>query len=103
MSKTFISSPTRIYFTCIYTYVYIYAGAPGSQKKVSDPSELEMQVALSYMTWVLGTKLRSSARATNVLNYSAIFPAAKGVLNLCVCVAGITCLPHVLLLKDTPN
>jgi hypothetical protein len=34
-----------------------------SQKKELDILELELQVVVSYLTWVLGTKLMSPARA----------------------------------------
>ena len=39
-----------------------------SQKKISEPLELELQVVVSHPVWVLGTKLGSSARATNAFN-----------------------------------
>lgn len=36
------------------------------------PRELELQVVVSYLTWVLGTELRSSTRAIHVLNLSVV-------------------------------
>lgn len=36
------------------------------------PRELELQVVVSYLTWVLGTELRSSTRVIHVLNLSAV-------------------------------
>lgn len=36
-------------------------------KMVSDPLELELQVDVSHKSWVLGTKLMTSARVTNPL------------------------------------
>jgi hypothetical protein len=38
------------------------------QPEVSDPLELEVQVAVSSLNEVLGTKLRLSARAVSALN-----------------------------------
>jgi hypothetical protein len=40
----------------------------GSQKMVLDFLELELQVVVSHPEWVLGTELRSSARAVCILN-----------------------------------
>ena len=45
-----------------HVYVPLSADACGGQKRTSDPLELELQVAVSHLTWVLGTKLRSSRR-----------------------------------------
>lgn len=44
-----------------------------AEKRVSDPLELELQVA-SHQTWVLGTKLRPCARAVSAPNLQAISP-----------------------------
>lgn len=38
-------------------------------KKVLEPVELELQVILSPMLWMLGTELGSPVRAANALNY----------------------------------
>ena len=43
--------------------------------KNTDPPELELQVVVSCWIWVLGTKLRSSARAASALNHWVISPA----------------------------
>ena len=45
------------------------AGIHESLKKVLEPVELEMQVILSPMLWVLGTELESPARAANALKH----------------------------------
>ena len=45
----------------------VCVGAHGDQKRVLDPLELEFQVVVSCLMWVLGTKPRSSARAANTL------------------------------------
>lgn len=39
--------------------------------------ELELQEAVSYLTWVLGPQLWSSARIGCVLNHVAISPASR--------------------------
>jgi hypothetical protein len=39
-----------------------------SQKKISEPRELEIQEVLSKLMWVLETKLGSSARTRHALN-----------------------------------
>lgn len=49
-------------------------GAFIGQKGISDLPELELQVVGSHVTWVLGTKLGSSKRATSTLNHEATFP-----------------------------
>lgn len=38
-------------------------------EEIFDPSELELQVVMSLVTWVLRTELQSSARAASGLNY----------------------------------
>jgi hypothetical protein len=45
----------------------------------SDPLELELEAVVSLLTWVLGTKLRSSARA---LNCRVISPSHKKSVTL---------------------
>jgi hypothetical protein len=44
-------------------------GAPGSQQMESDPLELKLQVAVRYLTWVLGMELGSSGIVEITLNY----------------------------------
>lgn len=44
-------------------YDHISAGACGVQKKLFYPLELQLKAVVSYLTWMLGTKLRSFARA----------------------------------------
>ena len=48
---------------------------PGGQERALDLLELNLQAAVSCLTWVLRTKLASSARAMIALNCWAIFPA----------------------------
>lgn len=40
---------------------------PRSQKRVSDPYELKLQVVVSHTVWLLGTGLGSSGRAARLL------------------------------------
>ena len=51
----------------IYVRVHMLSVC-GSQKMVLDFLELELQVVVSHPEWVLGTELRSSARAVCILN-----------------------------------
>jgi hypothetical protein len=46
-----------------------------SQERASDLPELELQMVVSYVMWVLGTELRSSGRAAGALNQETISPA----------------------------
>lgn len=39
--------------------------------------ELELQVLVSYLTSVLGTDVKFSAKAASALNYPVIFPAPQ--------------------------
>lgn len=39
-----------------------------SQKRTSDPLELESQVIVNHLTWVLGTELMSSLKDACALN-----------------------------------
>lgn len=43
------------------------AGANGGQKRALDLQEREVHAAVSSLTWVLGTELWSSGRATKLL------------------------------------
>lgn len=39
------------------------------QRKASDPHKLELQAAVSSLTWVLGSQLGSSGRTASAINY----------------------------------
>lgn len=45
--------------------------------KALDPPVLELQMVGRHLTWVLGTKCESFARATSTLNSWATFPACS--------------------------
>lgn len=45
------------------------------QKRPGDPMGLERQTVLSCLSWVLGTELRTWARAEHALNHRAVSPA----------------------------
>lgn len=53
---------------CVRAYAHESAGAHGVQKRTLNPLELDLQVVVSHQTCVLGTKLRSFARAECTLN-----------------------------------
>lgn len=57
--------------------VHMNVGSLGDWKKVSDSLELELQVVVSCVTWVLGPKLGSPARAVHVLHCCAFSAATK--------------------------
>jgi len=46
----------------------MYAGTHVGQRRMPDPLELELQVVVSLLMWVLGVKLESSERAASDLN-----------------------------------
>lgn len=53
----------------------MHAGACGGQKRSLDPLELELQMVVSHLMWVLQTEPRSSAEAASAMNNWAISPA----------------------------
>lgn len=48
----------------VYVYMTIRAVPHGGQKRASRTLELEFQVVVTYLIWVLRTKHRTSARTT---------------------------------------
>lgn len=48
--------------------VHMSANTLGRQKSISDPLELELDVVVSHLMWMLGAELRPSARAPNAFN-----------------------------------
>jgi hypothetical protein len=61
---------------CLCGYVYLSTGALKSQKEVLSPLELELLAFVGHWMWVLGTELRSSAKAVIAFKYWTISPAA---------------------------
>lgn len=62
--------------------VHVSTGAYGGWKTVSDPLKLDLLVVVSYLVWVLGTKLGPSAGAVSTLNHLAISQASL-IFYLC--------------------
>lgn len=56
-------------------YVYVNAGAYGSQKRVSALLELGLQAAVRSLMCMLGTTLRPFTRAVHVFNPGTSSPA----------------------------
>lgn len=56
-------------------YVHTSSGAYGVQKGAPDTLDLELQVVVSWLVWVLGTEPPSSARA--VCNLLAAEPSLR--------------------------
>lgn len=48
-------------YVSLWGCVLVNVGVRGGQKRLSDPLELELLVAVNCLTWVLGLELRSSA------------------------------------------
>lgn len=59
------------YFMCIYVFLNVYACILDDhrvQKWLSDAQQLELQVVMNLLIWVLGTTSRSSVRSAGTLN-----------------------------------
>ena len=57
----FIFNYVYVYLCLCVGYVHMSAGTCGDQKRASGHLELELQVVLSHLTWVLGNELWCSA------------------------------------------
>lgn len=57
-------------YRCISVRGYVDASSnfQEGEKRVLDPLEMEQQVVVSHLTWVLGTKLKPSPRQASALN-----------------------------------
>ena len=65
----FLLSFLCVYVNVCYLFVHhIHALACGDQKKALEPLELDLQITMSLLVWVLGTEPGSSKRTTNALN-----------------------------------
>lgn len=53
--------------------IHMNKGSLGSPKL--DPRELQLQIVVSHLPWILGTELQSSEGAASILNGRAISPA----------------------------
>lgn len=60
---------------CLCEYMIYNCGCPWRPGRVSDTLELELQMVMSLLVWVLGTHPRSPVRAASTLNHLVIFPA----------------------------
>jgi hypothetical protein len=56
---------------CVCVCVCVCAGALGSQRRVLDNLELELQGTVSHSTQMLGSKLSSSARSASGATHRA--------------------------------
>lgn len=56
---------------CVYLSACLSVDASDHrrQQEVSDPLELELEVVVSFLTWVLRIELKSSIRAASALNH----------------------------------
>lgn len=54
---------------CVF---HMYSSVFQVQERVLVPPELQLQMALSSLMWVLGAELQSSARAAGALDHRAI-------------------------------
>lgn len=62
--SVYVSAVVLIMYVC--RFVYMSAMACGGQKMMLDLPELKLQLGLSHLMWVLGTKLRCSPRTRAV-------------------------------------
>jgi hypothetical protein len=53
----------------MHVSVYAHESRTPWRSEVLDPQELELQTTVSYLMWVLGTKLGSSMKAACLLNH----------------------------------
>lgn len=60
---------------CVNYRIHIHIGVQGGYRGRLNPLGLELQVVVGHPVWVLGPKLRFSARAVSTLNCGAISPA----------------------------
>lgn len=51
---------------------YVHVEAYRGQRRVSDPLELELQVVVSCLRWMLGTEPMCSARAVSTLSHQVL-------------------------------
>lgn len=59
---------------CLCSYEYSFWGG---QKRVPDPLQLELQVFVRYLMWILRTELRSSLRAVHVTQFWAFLSSPE--------------------------
>jgi hypothetical protein len=55
--------PNVYMYVCGWVYVHVSVGAQGAQQRASHSLELELQVVVCHLVWILGSKLVSSTRA----------------------------------------
>ena len=55
-------------WVCMYVYAPYVCGISGDPKRVSGFQELELQVVVRHLMWILGVKPRISARAADALD-----------------------------------
>lgn len=65
----------------------------GGQKKALDALELELQASMSCLMWVLGTKLKSPAKAASAFKVEpSLQPSVRFTVTSCLCTALDPCL-----------
>lgn len=57
-----------MYLLSVHVFIFLRVGVLRNQKKVFDPLWLELHVVVGTLKWVLGTELRSCARAVDYLS-----------------------------------
>ena len=77
---------TFIFKLCVYMHVCMICAhecsAPGRQKKVSEPLELELEEVVICPVWVPVPQLRPTARAMHTLTHCANSLALQTFLSL---------------------
>lgn len=69
---------------CVCGSVHRNTGTVGGQKRASDPLELKLWAVVSCPALVLGTELRSSAKAVCALGGWALFPALFLIVRISI-------------------
>lgn len=64
-------------------------------KKVSDPLQLELQAAVNYSAWVLGSQLRSSEKAAKTASFQLQQPLKRKYAHLPCFTKPMACQDHV--------
>lgn len=94
LSLKFFTFYLHVYMCVCVIVCYMCVDAKGGPKKVLDPLELDLQVVMSHLKWVLGTKLRSFERDASTLNYwatSQLFVAGLFYLPCSVFICVLVC------------
>lgn len=69
-----------VYVSVCGGYVYLNAGTHGFGRHWIRPG-LELWAVVSFLMWVLGTKLESSTRLVHALNHRVFSPTSRSLFS----------------------